>query len=125
MRMSEIVEWNNCLELALRQRESSPAALVYWAGYQLGKLKPHIREFAESMRDPEIVEYENERSLIKTREEEIFCKKKNLSAYGKIEAINDEEKEVSIRKAPDSAFQEGTSISPIWGKAISFYVGDE
>jgi hypothetical protein len=121
MRMNEIIEFNNALETAVRQKEPAPGTLVYWAGYQLGKLKSAMRYFIDAMKDPEIMEYEKDRQSCTSNAAVYDLQNgKHLTAWAKVQACNEEEKEVIIRDIPEKAFEE--NLSPAWGKAISFAI---
>jgi hypothetical protein len=120
MEMRDIIAWNNDLYAASREPGLTSGKIVYWIGYQMGKLRPFRTQFIEAMQDDKIKAYEKARAMAKNSEELLRVEDANMEVVAMLTAINDEEYEVSVRQFSPDWLEESASIPLSLSRAISY-----
>lgn len=120
MEMRDIIAWNNDLHSASREAGLTKGKIVYWIGYQMGKLRPFRTQFIEAMQDEKIKSYERSRSVAKSAEALLYIDESNPEIVAMLTAINDEVYDVSVRKFDPEWLEEADSIPLSLARAISY-----
>lgn len=113
---SDVIQFSNALELAIGNgsNQSVGKDVMWWAGWQLGQLRPHVRAYQETMDHPRIRAMTDARRRLK----DAFDPSEFEDALGMIEAANKAEHTVNVRIPSKDIFSDDVSI--VFAKALSF-----